>query len=64
MWPEGVKVGRKGTFGAVLGAAIDQPEGVWGRAKSAQPIGLLFGPGSSESGRDLDTCRMASPHGK
>lgn len=28
-------------------------------AKSTQPIGLLFGPGSGESGRDVDTCRIA-----
>ncbi|KAF2970236.1 hypothetical protein GQX73_g3397 [Xylaria multiplex] len=39
--------------------AIDQPEGGV-VAKSTQPIGLLFGPGSSESGRDIDTCRIAA----
>ncbi|KAH8162016.1 hypothetical protein CIB48_g6252 [Xylaria polymorpha] len=38
----GSVVGRKGTFGAALGAGIDQPEGGV-VVKSTQPIGLLFG---------------------
>lgn len=59
----GSVVGRKGTFGAALGAGIDQPEGGV-VVKSTQPIGLLFGPGSGESGLDIDTCRKALPYGK
>ncbi|KAJ3565819.1 hypothetical protein NPX13_g7356 [Xylaria arbuscula] len=61
--------GAQGYFvGAVLGACIDQPEGGDG-VKSIQPIGLLFGPGSSESGRDISIpaewhCPMAMGAGR
>jgi hypothetical protein len=54
MWSEGSVGGAQAAFLELL--SINPKGGV--AAKSIQPIGPLFGPGSGESGRDIDSCRI------